>query len=310
VIKSLLYALKNTPMSSSQSQADATPYVSQQDVDAYRQRANQLEQQLQSAVNSGDSASASRIAGQAAEARAELRNIETQFESQRAMHEQENAWIKQQTNKVYDIQRSIAEQRALIDDTQIMLQKFFDEPQRQTPSSAPNNHHQRQQRTKEPGLIDSVLSAFNPSPPPANNLMQQRAAAQAANQQKSSPPEPPYIALLAKARHNIRLCQVNLEQQNLKVDSIDMSSHPSASNEAHAAAIAANPSSSLLSIKAVRKDTVDRIQKELAYADTFAHHLDEFEKFIAFIHQPVQQQPHQSQSNTQARNSPQRPHHR
>lgn len=197
---------------------ETVTFVTRNDIEAYRQHTYHLDQALQSALDSGDAANASRIAGQAAEARGELRQLQARFQSQQAMHDQENAWIEKQKVKVHEIQRSIADQRAELDKTQRSLHKFLADAQ--------------------------------------------------------------FAQVIQNASEKIRLYQVNLEQQNLNVDSIDMTSHPSASDAQQAAAVAANPSQSLEAIRAVRKYTVTNIQNELAYADQLARYVEEFKKFV------------------------------
>ena len=71
---------------------------------------------------------------------------------------------------------------------------------------------------------------------------------------------------------------MTLEQQNLVVDSIDMNEHPTTF-----AAVSSQPSASLASMKAVRKDTVTYIHTQLQHVDALEQHVVGLERFLQFL---------------------------
>ena len=207
----------------------------------------QLQADLQRSFDTGDAPLSASLAQSLTHYTQQLKAQQSLVDQSHAIASAEKVWLSDQLNKVNAIKAVVETKRREVELIQHTLRDFLIHHHSPSPPS---------QSSSSSSLFSSVFhSSSSQSPPPVT-----------------------CAALLARARKSIKECQVILEQQNLIVDSIDMNEHPSTLLSA-----SSNPSDSLSSIKAVRKDTVTYIQGQLQHVDAFEQHVVAFEAFIAFL---------------------------
>ena len=241
------------------------------DVDALQRRLQQLQAELQRAFDVGDSAASASLAQSVLQLTQRLKAAQAAVEQRAVLDSAEAVWLSSQLSKVNDIKGVVEQRRREVEAMQSQLHAALTRTQ-QTPSSHPASH-------SSSSLFSSVFSSHSSS---------SSAPSSSSSAASSSSPVPlSCSALLLRARRVCRECQLVLEQQVLRVDSIDMNEHPATLLQAAAAAASPStsppPSRSLQSMKAVRKEVVTYIQSQLQHVDAFDTHLLHMEQALAFL---------------------------
>ena len=234
------------------------------DVAAAQLRLQRLQAELQRAFDAGDGTASASLAQAITGLTQRVKRLQTAVEQRAALDSAEQVWLSSQLSKVNDIKGVVEEKRREVEAMQHSILTALTQPQ---PPTQP-----------QPSTSSSSSSLFS--------VFSSHHSQRSSSTSSSSSSAPPFAwsALLSRARRVCKECQLTLEQQNLRVDSIDMNEHP-ATLLLHSSSpsLPPSPSPSLQSIKAVRKEVVTYIQSQLQHVDAFEQHLIALDAFLTFL---------------------------